>query len=230
MTGTSPEYEELGEAMGRLVMADELKDTVAKPFNQMLAQLLAHEEVPVTESIEAILLLVFTQIELLGYMYRGENSSGNAVDFVREYLGRRDKRYREVGGLLFHVCRHGLAHRATPKRIELRNGVVLDVAFSFNGERQQHLAVTGPRRELLSTGAVGSIAILSLDLPVLYQDLLSAIDEFAEDIKKEQPLADTFRQAFLERRSKQDDTEDDLLNKSYIGESDFSYVMRLLSA
>ena len=161
-----------------------------------------------------MMVLIFTNINLFGYLYSGSGSAGNAVKFLREYLGRVDPRYREVGGLLYHLLRHGWIHRFTPKRLKLNNRTILDFQYRLGMNREEHLKmveIQGAKKLLIS-------------LSLLYNDLLSAIDLFAEDIRNNQYLSDVFQRAFETRREL--DEENDLREKKY--DRDLDFIYRLL--
>ncbi len=161
-------------------------------------------------------------------LYKYPNKSIYAVQFIREYLGKIDRRYVEVGGLLYDALRHGMVHLATPKRIKLRDGEILDFSFSRSGRREDYLKIA-MRQELQRTGAKVDIYRLSLDIPLLYRDLLSAIDKYTEDVKCNQDLSDTFSKAFETRRKPEKAREEKLSNKPYIQDSDFVFVREQIS-
>lgn len=134
---------EIGEALIRLNNAGLLISLVKKPLEQIVSSLQIENGAIPIESDDTILLLVFTYIDLLGYLYTGKrkNTAENAVQFLRDYLGRIDIRYKQVGGLLYEALRHGLVHLGTPKRILLQNGKTLDFSFARNGRREDNLRI-----------------------------------------------------------------------------------------
>lgn len=222
MTNSNTEREELGKAMRRQLNAEYLETYIKEPLEKTIIPS-EEEETQRRISDDHITLVIFPYIDLLGYLYRGRTSSSNAVEFMREYLGRVDNRYQEVSGLIYDAFRHGYIHLATPKRVKLRDGKILDFLFVHSGKREEFLKVTN-RQELQGTGARVDVYRLSLDVPLLYRDLLSAIDEYAEDIREKQELSDTFREAFETRRKPEKAKEEELLNKPYIQQSDFDFV------
>ena len=169
------------------------------------------------------MLLVFTYINLLGYYYKGSWETVYAVEFIRVYLGKVDQRYTEVGGLLYDALRHGMVHLATPKRIKLEDGAMLDFSFHRSGRREDYLKIT-KYPEKSTTSTIIYIYRLSLDIPLLYQDLLSAIDEYTKDIKVNQELSDVFIEAFIARRKPEEEKD---LRRKYNRDLDFIY--RLLN-
>lgn len=223
--------DELGKAMTRSVHADYLTKLVREPLEEIASSLQAEDKMFREESIDVVLLLIFTHIDLLGYLCAGGLSRRNlpedAVKFLREYLGRIDPRYEEVGGLLYDTLRHGLVHLATPKRIVLKNGIVLDFSFTPAGRREEYLKVT-KREEIERVGMI-EICRLSIDLSQLYEDLLSAIDTYAEDIRHNQGLSDIYWAAFETRRKPEKAKEEELLNKLHIRQSDFDFVREQIS-
>lgn len=222
MTNYDWQNEEIAKGMRRQTNAEYVKEYIKEPLKEMITPS-EEEGTPRRISDDLIILSIFPYIDLLGYLYKGKNSSINAVEFMREYLGRIDSRYREVSGLIYDMIRHGYIHLATPKRIKLRDGEILDILFSRSGKREEYLkAVKMP--EFPRTSSQVDIYRISLDLPLLYRDLLLAIDEYAEDVKEKQELSDTFREAFEARRKPEKAKEENLLNKPYIQQSDFDFV------
>lgn len=231
MTSADWDEEEIAKAMRRLLNAEYLKKYIKEPLEEAAASLLAEDKMFRTESTDVVLLLIFTHIDLLGYLYTGDTSrrklSENAVKFLREYLGRIDSRYKEVGGLLYDALRHGLVHLTTPKRMLLKNGMILDFSFTPAGRREKYLKVT-KREEIEKVGKI-EICRLSIDLSQLYEDLLSAMDMYAEDIRHNQALSEVFQKAFETRRQPEKAKEEELLNKPYIQQSDFDFVREQIS-
>ena len=226
MTNASWDEEAIGKALLRRVEASRLEEYLKEPLEEMIHY--EGERTFLSASDDLLVLLVFTYIDLLGYLYKGKNSSSNAVEFMREYLGRVDKRYEEVSGLLYDALRHGYIHLATPKRIELQDKKILDFSFIRSGWREDYLKVA-KMRETQSTGSTVDIYRLSLDLPLLYKDLLSAIDKYAEDIRHNEALSDIFRKTFETRRKPEKAREEVLLGKPYIQDSDFAFVRNQIS-
>ena len=68
---------------------------------------------------------------------------------------------------------------------------------------------------------------LLISLSLLYDDLLSAIDLFAKDIRCNQELSDIFKGAFETRREPEEE-RDLLRERNYIQGSDFDFIYRLL--
>jgi len=228
MANTNSDENELAKSLNRLTRASYVKSHIKEPLEESMATLLTEHKMFPTESIGIVLLLVFTYIDLLGCLYKGSNSSANAVEFMREYLGRIDPRYKEVGGLLYDALRHGLVHLATPKRIQLQNGMILDFLFALVGQRQDNFKVT-KAQEMQTRGDRLDIYRLSLNLSLLYEDLLSAMDKYAEDIRHNQVLSDIFWKTFETRRKPEKAKEEVLLRKLYIQESDFDFVREQIS-
>ncbi len=226
MTNASWDEEVIGKALLRRVEASRLEEYLKEPLEEMIHY--EGERTFLSASDDLLVLLVFTYIDLLGYLYKGKNSSSNAVEFMREYLGRVDKRYEEVSGLLYDALRHGYIHLATPKRIKLQDKKILDFSFTRSGRREDYLKVA-KMRETQSTGSTVDIYRLSLDLPLLYKDLLSAIDKYAEDIRYNEALSDIFRKTFETRRNPEKAREEVLLGKPYIQDSDFAFVRNQIS-
>jgi len=228
MPNTNWDDKELAKAIDRGTKVSYLISHIKKPLDEFRTLLLAGRNLFPSEIEDVVLLVVFTYVDLLGYLYKGKSFSKNAVQFLRDYLGRVDKRYEEVGGLLYDAFRHGYVHLATPKRIQLRGGEIVDFQFSRAKERQDHLKVT-KTQEIQRTGERVVIYRLSVDVDLLYEDLLSAIDIYADDIRHNPTLSDTFWKAFEKRRKPERAKEAELLNKPYIQDSDFDFVREQIS-
>ena len=201
----------IAKGMQRLSNEARVKEHIKEPLEEMVTPLLKGGEVPFLEATGVAEVLLFIHINLLGYLYSGSDSTVHAVKFLREYLGRVDPRYKEVGGLLYDLLRHGWVHRFTPKRLKLDNGVLLDFQYSLDMNRGDHIKIVeivGAKRLLIS-------------LSLLYRDLLAAIDLFANDIRSNQDLSDVFQEAFQARR--QPEEENVLRKKSYDRDLDFIY-------
>ena len=225
MTNPNSDEEKIAKAMRRLLNAEYLKTHIKEPLRELMP-LLSDEHGLKDEFIYLVLLELFTYIDLLGYLYKGENSSRNAVEFIREYLGKIDQRYVEVGGLLYHALRHGMVHLATPKRIKLEDGMMLDFSFVAFSNKQDYLKVK-KRQETEESGQL-EICRLLVNLTQLYEDLLSAMDKYGEDIRHNQALSDIFWKTF-ETRRKPEKEEELLKKKQYIQQSDFDFVRKQIS-
>lgn len=224
MTNANWDEEAIAKGLNRLNNADYVKKYIKEPLGEMMNSLsegLSHCSSDLGP-IDLSLLLIFTNIDFLGYLYKGEGNSIYAVKFMREYFGKVDDRYARVSGLLYDALRHGYVHLATPKRIQLKNGMILDFSFAFAGHKRSHLKIT-KREEIEREGRV-EIYRLFVDVNSLYQDLLSAIDMYAEDIRHNQALSDVFWKAFEARRKPEKAKEEVLTGKPYIRKSDFDFV------
>ena len=113
-----------------------------------------------------------------------------------------------------------MVHLATPKRIKLEDGTMLDFSFHRSGWREDYLKIVRyPEKD-----TVFYIYTLSLDMPLFYRDLLSAIDEYTKDIKVNQELSDVFTEALIARRKPEKEKEEVLVRRSYIQDSDFAFI------
>jgi len=222
---TSANWDEVGKAMSRDMNADRVEDYFKKPLQESICQ--EGERSCLAASDDLLMLLVLTYIDLLGYLYKGSSKSVCAVEFIREYLGRVDQRYAELGSLLYYTLRHGMVHLATPKRIRLQDGKILDFLFIRSRQREDCFKIV-KIPEAQRTGTV-DIYRLTLDIPLLYRDLLSAIDMYAEDIRHNQALSDVFRGAFETRRKPERSREEEIISRQYIRDSDFAFVREQIS-
>ncbi len=223
MTNPNSGEEERVKAMYRIGNAERVIEYVKEPLQNVIHY--EGERAFLVASDDLLMLLVFTNINLLGYLYKGGEKSKYAVEFIREYLGRIDPRYAEVGGLLYDALRHGMIHLATPKRIELQDGSILDFLFTRTGKREIYLTIVKVPEKQLTSKTIGYRLIM--DLPMLYNDLLSAIDKYTEDIREYQELSDVFNVAFETRR--EPEKEKKLYDKSYVQDSDFAFIREQMS-
>jgi len=226
MPSANLDEEAIVRSMRRLRHADQVNDYVKEPLEEAIHYEGSRAFIAMSDDI--LMLLVFCYIGFLGYLYKCSHKPIHAVEFIREYLGKVDRRYAEVGGLLYDALRHGMFHFATPKRIKLQDGKILDFLFT-RAQRREDLFKIVKMPEKQRTGATYDIYRLTLDLPIMYKDLLSAIDKYAEDIKSNQELSDTFSKALETRRKPERATEGNLIEQSYIQQSDFDFVREQIS-
>jgi len=224
MTTPNSDEEERVKAMYRSGNAKRVTEFVKVPVQEWIH--FEGERAFLVAADDLLMLLVLTYIDLLGYLYKGISKPVCAVEFIREYLGKVDQRYTELGGLLYYALRHGMVHLATPKRIKLEDGTILDFSFHRSGRREDYLKIT-KYPENSATSTIVYIYRLSLDIPLLYRDLLSAIDEYTEDIKVNTELSDVFTEAFIARRKPERVKE--IISRKYIRDSDFAFVREQIS-
>lgn len=212
MTHSNRDKKAIAEALHRISNAGRIKSYFKEPLENIMTPLLRGGEVPPDlESFDVAQVLIFIHINLLGYLYSGGDSTINAVKFLRKYLGKVDSRYQEVGGLLYHLLRHGLIHRFIHKRLKLSNGTILGFRYTLDMDRAEHLKMV----------EIQGAKNLSISLCLLYDDLLSAIDLFAKDIRNNQELSDVFQGAFETRWELNE--ENCLRKKEYDKDLDFIY-------
>ena len=223
---TSAKWDEraIAKGMKRLRNAERVVEYVKAPLEEAIH--FEGERAFLVASDDLLILLVFSYINFLGYLYKGSDEASCAVDFIRDYLGKIDQRYVEVGGLLYVVLRHGIFHRVTPKRIRLQDRKILDFSFHRARRREDSFKIEKwPKSRI--TGEVVDIYRLTLNIPLLYRDLLSAIDKYIEDIRDCQELSDTFSRALKTRRKPEGVAE--FLKRSYTRDSDIDFVVKQIS-
>ena len=222
MENSEIDNHKLGEAMNRLINREfHLEKIIKKPLQENFERL-CDEDGLLSEFMD----VAFVHIDLLGRLYAGEtsnkNTTKNAVMFMRKYFGRVDERYKEVSGLLYHALRHGYVHVFTPKRIELKNGEVLDFSF-VSGGKAQHLELKTMEEIELPENV--KIHRWLVNVAKLYEDFIIAVDKYADDIVQHQEVSDTFWQSFKSRRI--EDTEEGLRNRKGSNlDSDFEFIYR----
>jgi hypothetical protein len=172
---------------------------------------------PDSYSWEAVLMLLFNHVDFLGHLRSGGSSNKDqaqsAVKFIRSYLGKIDKRYKEVGGLLYYMLRHGLTHKSFPKRLILSGNNILGYTFSNTKKREKHLTVIYSSQELR----------LKFSVDLFYDDLLSAIDLYCEDMCHDKQLKDDFVSAWEMLREPEDEAN---IKQKYIEDSDFAFIRK----
>ena len=102
MTHARYDDPELAKAMYR-----HMNEENAKEFKEYLEDIFHYEngKAFLKASDDMLMLLLFTQINLFGYLYKGSTKSIYAVEFIRKYLGKIDQDYAQVGGLLYDAIR-----------------------------------------------------------------------------------------------------------------------------
>jgi len=135
------------------------------------------------------LRILFPTITFLGALYKGKDHTSNAVAFMRDYMGLINKKYEEIGDLIYYIFRHGLMHTQMPKVINIDN-VNVGWVITFNDE--QHLKISGIGRKPIN---------INLSPNKLYKDLILAIDLYIQDFDnelKKHHLLDSFKKGFIE--------------------------------
>lgn len=177
-------------------------------------------------SFFAVPLLVFSMIDYLGSLYKGENTSRNAVSFMREYFSRGNKSYLECSGILYFVYRHGLIHQRIPKLTQLKlKGDKLS-CYITNSATTRHLRGF----KMINKSAKGLI-ICTKSLVI---DLRNAVEEYERDILLDTTSAKTLRKNFSEayRDSRVFNKESLLLvdpKMKYLEIRDFNYIRKQLN-
>jgi len=166
------------------------EEDIKEPLERVIAHLISDPVGPDPYSWYAAMILMFSHADLLGHLCSGGSSqtdqAKNAVKFIKDYVGRVDARYQEVGGLLYHMLRHGLIHKSQPKRIGFQDGNILGLSFSDTKKRDQHLKITKGRCELR----------LKFSIALFYEDLLRAVDLYCDDIRSDQGLRNAYVRAW----------------------------------
>lgn len=165
---------------------------------------------------DAILILLFNHIDLLGNLLSGDSSRANqakwAVTFIRTYLGKVDERYAMAGGFIYYMLGNGLIHRTYPGSFNTGNGGMLRFEYSNAQEQQKHLSVTQSDDELR----------LNFCVILFYKDLLDAIDIYCLDLSRDRALLDKYQQVWSQLKEPKERTQ--IRNHAYILESDFGFI------
>ena len=88
----------------------------------------------------------FAELDGLGKLFVGEyaqtNSARNAIVFGEKYLGRINRDYRKLFGLVYDLYRHGLAHGHLIRIAKYRDGKNwIYVGWAMTEDTANHLAL-----------------------------------------------------------------------------------------
>jgi hypothetical protein len=137
---------------------------------------------------DAILIILFNHIDLLGQLLTGDSSRANrskwAVNFIRTYLGKVDEKYAMAGGFIYYMLGNGYVHKSYPGSFNTSDGRILKIQFPSTQERREHLLVTQFDDDELRL-------IFSINL--FYNDLLDAIDLYCRDMTEDRSLQEKYR-------------------------------------
>jgi hypothetical protein len=165
---------------------------------------------------DAILILLFNHIDLLGNLLSGDSSRANqakrSVRFIRTYLGKVDEKYAMLGGFIYYMLGNGLFHKSYPRSFNTGDGRMLRFEFSNTQENQKHLSVTQSSNELR----------LIFLVDVFYKDLLDAIDLYCLDMSSDRSLQEKYRLTRNQLTEPEDRSQ--IRNHAYILESDFGFI------
>ena len=138
---------------------------------------------------------ILTPVSFLGALYKGTDSSTNSVEFIEEYVGRRQakKAYLDLFPLVYVQFRHGLVHTAMPKVFMRSDGLLVGWLATF--EPTEHLTVLRAPK-----GSHGNAVYVGLCAPELYRDVLAGLDIYIADFNdqtKAPALLANFKKGFL---------------------------------
>ncbi len=172
----------------------------------------------------AIPRIIFPEIDNLGCYLSGNinNTAKNAVNFIRKYFGKINPEYKDIGGFIYLVYRHGLMHQHTPKLVSYKKKI-LGWAISLSGPNN----VTNSHLEKFGD-------TIQIDGKQLYEDLIVGIDFYIKDFEnsnKNKKLIKNFSAAFYQMNrpiSKSACLKKGKGNKKYkrgyIKQSDFKFL------
>ncbi|UCC17967.1 MAG: hypothetical protein JSU58_05290, partial [Dehalococcoidales bacterium] len=165
---------------------------------------------------EAILILLFNHIDLLGQLLSGDSSRANqakrAVKFIRTYLGKVDEKYAMAGGFIYYMLGNGVIHKSYPGSFKMGDGRMLRFEFSGTQEKQKHLSITQSDSELR----------LIFSINIFYQDLLKAIELYCLDMSNDRFLRENYRLAWGQVTEPGDRSQ--INNHAYILASDLGFI------
>ena len=164
----------------------------------------------------AILILLFNHIDLLGHLLSGDTSKANqakqAVKFIRTYLGKVDEKYAMTGGFIYYMLGTGHIHKSYPGNFSTGSSSKLRFEFPGTQEKQNHLSITQSDSEFR----------LIFNVNTFYQDLLSAIELYCLDMSSNRSLQEKYRLAWSQLTEPKDRSQ--LNNHAYILASDLGFI------
>lgn len=135
----------------------------------------------------ALLRIIFPYITFLGSLYKGEDGTEHALEFMFDYMGRVSKEYEYLSGVYYFSYRHGLLHTNIPK------------IFSF-GKRKLGWHVT--YADTVSDNRGDCLEGKLLLYPKLfYDDLCKAVEFYISDfdnLRKQKYLFANFKKGFID--------------------------------
>jgi hypothetical protein len=148
-----------------------------------------------------IAALLFSVIDLLGGLQRGNVDGGNTqniVAFIKRYLARVDVNYKHTADLLVDMFRHPLLHTTRSRSYRTRSRHVLRSAIYWEEDtrrRRQHVAV---RKAHLVRKVYRGNDFLVINDHVLFADIVEALGLYRSDLLsgRHHVLARNFRRAF----------------------------------
>ncbi len=176
-------------------------------------------------SFFAVPLLVFSMTDYLGSLYKGFNSSENAVSFIREYFSRSNRAYENCAGILYFIYRHGTVHQRIPKLTQLR---------SKGGKMSWYLTKNATTRHLrgfkMKNNSGKGLIVSTKSLIV---DLKKAVEEYERDLFTGMISAVTLRKNFSKayKKAREFQKENLLLtdpNNKILTIKDFDFIREQL--
>ncbi|MFC1946326.1 hypothetical protein ACFLXY_00225 [Chloroflexota bacterium] len=188
---------------------------IKDPLERIISRII-DDIIPEDYAWNAVLILLFNHIDLLGNLLSGDTSKANqaklAVNFIRLYLGKVDEKYAMAGGFIYYMLGNGLIHKSYPRSFNTGDGRMLRFEFSNTQENQKHLSVTQSSNELRFMFLVD----------IFYKDLLDAIDLYCLDMSRDRSLQEKYRLTRNQLTEQEDRTQ--IRNHAYILESDFGFI------
>lgn len=201
-----------GETNG---LINNLTMNVKDPLKEIVSRILTILD-PDQYTWNAVLVLLFNHIDLLGHLLSGDVSKANqaksAVKFIRTYLGKVDEKYAMTGGFIYYMLGNSLIPRFFPGSYDTGDGRMLRFVFSDTQEQQKHLSITQADKELR----------LIFSVKQFYKDLLDAIELYCLDVKTDGSLQEKYRQVRSHLTEPKDRSQ--INNHAYILASDLGFI------
>jgi len=147
----------------------------------------------------SLLLLCFAHLYALAGLHKGtkDTKPKHVIEFVEKYLPT----YAKISSFLIDIYRHGVVHQRQPKSIEV-DGLIVSWLIDRGKSREKHLALV--RKSWLTGQPTNEKTILvSVQLDILYHDIVCAGKAFADDTDEDDNLAETVRQGIEQSQTPQ---------------------------
>ena len=156
------------------------KDFLAAINNDLIAVVKFHEGG--IGGFHSVPREVFCYIDYISVLrYALPNSSTKAIQFIENYLGRTNVRYKHYGKLLFEMWRHGTVHEFDPKKLK-HSSKKYSVGWQTNNdsgkeERACHL-------ECFKVYGKNDSFLLNVNLFQLVDDFVRGVHILISELKK----------------------------------------------
>jgi hypothetical protein len=163
--------------------------------NDLVAVLQFHEKQEIS-GFHSVAREVFCYIDYLGSIFRGPPAeSEKAISFIETYMTKADRRYKQIGRLIYEMWRHGTVHEFDPKILK-HSRRKYSIGWLTNNSsapvnRACHL-------ECFKKQNIEDKYVIAMNLFELVDHLMFALKAFIDQLKRSKALARTAQQHFDE--------------------------------